>query len=470
MTQTQKKGGFSDFWKKITTKQPKASESLVTTGSTTFEINLVPEVKIQMIKAQKLRNLVLFICIVVAVASVSVVAVLFSIKSGQDIAMHNQDKKLETLSEKLNDYGELGDLTAIQSQLKLLSDIANNKAVLSRAFAALKAMLPTTDLVQVSELRADLSRDILTMNAQADARVEPLIDYRVLESFKKGVGLTKYDYGRYVDVEGNEIPSWCINEADADGNAYHTGDSYYAWWDLTIDGCGALPQGTDIDEEDEEESKIGLFYGKDAEVETEDEEILGENLREAGIKYTVDENGEFVILDENIEVRDREDGVRVYVRKIPARVKIWRTPQFNAWYKAGYMDLNGEIEGIEHFNSECTTYSGVAQGVKEDIAKWTSNNTCLLAPDGLTVTSSSNGRDDSDNLVLKFDAQLSIDPEFFAFKNKHMIAISPSGQNVTDSFIQIGGMFAQEAKDCEPGDTECLSTSNSSSSNNKEEE
>ena len=103
--------------------------------------------------------------------------------------MHNQDKKLETLSVKLNDYGELGDLTEIQSKLKLLSDISGNKAVLSRVFAALKAMLPTTgDLVQVSELRTDLTSSVITLDAQADARVEPLIDYRVLESFKKGVG------------------------------------------------------------------------------------------------------------------------------------------------------------------------------------------------------------------------------------------------------------------------------------------
>ena len=180
----------------------------------------------------------------------------------------------------------------------------------------------------------------------------------------------------------------------------------------------------------------------------------------------MNEAGEFEILDDDIETRDREDGVRVYVRKIPARVKIWRTPQFNAWFKAGYMELGGEISGIEHFNSECTTYSGVTLSNSE-MAKWTSNNTCMLVPDGLRVTSSSNGRDDSDNLVLKFDAQLTIDSEFFAFRNKHMMAISPSGQNVTDSFIQIGGMFAQEARDCEPGDAECLAES---SSNNKEGE
>ncbi len=49
--------------------------------------------------------------------------------------------------------------------------------------------------------------------------------------------LTKYDYGRYVDVDGKEIPTACITEADSAGLALKEGNSYYAWWDLTIPGA-----------------------------------------------------------------------------------------------------------------------------------------------------------------------------------------------------------------------------------------
>ena len=38
-----------------------------------------------------------------------------------------------------------------------------------------------------------------------------------------------------------------------------------------------------------------------------------------------------------------------------------------------------------------------------------------------------------------------------------MIAIGPMGQNVTDSYVQIGNMFTQEAAECEAGDTACFS-------------
>ena len=408
-----------------------------------------------MIKALKLRNLVLFICIVVSAVSVGAVVVLFGIKSGQDIAMASQDGKLETMSAKLLGYEELGDLVTIQNQLDKLQDLSQNKTVLSRVFGALGVMLPAgDDVVQLSELRVDLSTNALRMEGQADARVDPLIDYRVLESFKKGVELTKYDYGRYVDANGTEIPTWCINEAGLDGSAYREGDSYYAWWDLSTEGCAAVKQGETVDEE----SEVQLVYSDSAQVESVEEEVPLEQLSGLNITVTTDENGNSVVDPESlaaagVEMRVEGDVTR-YFRQRVTRVKVWRTPQFTTWYNGGEMELNGAITGVEHFESACINYSGVQQ---DNSVRWTSVNDCMLAPGGLTIVSSSNGRDESDNLVLRFTATVEIEPEFFAFQDKHMLAIGPMGQNVTDSYVQIGGMFTQAATECEEGDTECWS-------------
>lgn len=447
---------------KITGGKKKKEPALLTSVATQYEINLVPEVKAQMIRAQKMRNLVLFICIVVSVASVGVVLVLFGIKSGQDIAMSNQDKKLNLMSEKLTGYEELGDLVTIQGQLAKLEELTDNKTVLSRVFGAVGAMLPTGgDVVQLSELRVDLEANTLRLDAQADARVAPLIDYRVLESFKKGVALTKYDYGNYVDSNGTTIPTWCVKEADNNGVAFRSGESYYAWWDLTLEGCAAFKDGTEVPED----SDVELRYSKDAEVVNVETEIAFEDLQ-AQEKVRVKDDGSIEVLDETIEARPQEDGNVIYVKLDTTQVKIWRTPQFTAWHNGGWMELDGRISGIEHFQSECIKYTGNVQSGTAG-ARWTSTNDCVLAPDGLNVISSSNGRDESDNLVLKFTASASIAPEFFNFKNKHMIAIGPLGQNVTDSFVQIGGIFTQEAKECEEGDTECLGNASNANGGNE---
>lgn len=432
-------------------REGEGDRPLITTVASQYEINLVPEVKIQMIKAQKLRNLVLYVCIVVSVVSIVAVLVLFGIKSGQDIAMANQDGKLETLSAKLMGYEELGDIVTIQDQLDKLRQIQGNKMVLSRVFGAMNVMLPQGgDSVQLSNLRVDFSTSSLRLEGQADARVAPLIDYRVLESFKKGVALTKYDYGNYVDVNGAEIPTWCVSESDADGSAFKTGESYYAWWDLSGEDCAAHRQGSAVKEGSEDE----LVFSKDAEVESVEEEVTAEVLESEGVEIETQEDGTVSVSDETVEVRTRENGEQYFVRKKVMRVKIWRTPQFDKWFTAGLMDVNGEIRDIEHFQSVCTTYSGVVQS--GDKPRWTSDNACMLVPNGLTILSSSNGRDASDNLVLRFTASMEIEPEFFAFSNKHMVAIGPMGQNVTDSYVQIGGMFTEGARECQSGDTECL--------------
>lgn len=454
---------LAKLFKRPMPKDPKAAS---TESGTTYEINLVPAVKYQLIKAQKVRNRVLFSCIVISCTALGVILVLFSIKSGQDIAMSSQDRRLEKLSEKLNSYSELDSLLTIQNQLDRYNKIIENRRAIPRIFGAVGVMLPQIGgTVQLSELRVDVDTNIVTMEGQADANTEPLIDYRVLEAFKKAVGLTKYDYGRYVDADGNEIPTQCIKESNGEGSALREGDSYYAWWDLTIPGCEATRVGdSDNNDSSDSNNEIPFRFSKDAEVEIGtiqvEEEVKVESTE------SEDNNGNIdgiVSFEESLE-NDLQSGTnevaveKVLVDKeVPVRVKIWRTPRFNSWYKSENMSLDGSISNIEHFQSACYKYNGteVISNGRESV-RWASTNDCLLAEDGLEITGSSNGRNSDDNLVLRFSATATLADNFFSFRNKHMIAIGPMAQNVTDSFLQVGSMFTQEARACDPDDLECL--------------
>ena len=116
------------------------------------------------------------------------------------------------------------------------------------------------------------------------------------------------------------------------------------------------------------------------------------------------------------------------------------------------MTVDGSISDVPHFNSECIKYSGAEVG---NGVKWTAENECMLTEDGLIVQDSSNGKDANDNLVLRFTASVVLSEDIFNFKNKHMMVIGPAGQDVTDSYKQIEGMFAKRAEDCASGDLEC---------------
>ena len=78
-----------------------------------------------------------------------------------------------------------------------------------------------------------------------------------------------------------------------------------------------------------------------------------------------------------------------------------------------------------------------------------------MTDSGVEVTESSNGRDDNDRLVLRFEASIQINPEVLNFNNKHMMIINPSARNVTDSYVQVEGMFTKPATDCLETDTDC---------------
>ena len=374
------------------------------------EINLVPDIKSEMIKALKLRNLIFFICIAVASASVVITVIFGLIMGGQQLALDSKKTTLDSLSAKLNSYSDLKDFLTIKDQLGNLSTLFSNKTVLSRTFNILSALLPTgADTITISELNVSLTGDqpTFTFDAQANAGKEPFIDYNVLDSFKKSMKYMRYDYGRYVDKEGNEIPAYCMIESGQDGAIFNDESrGIYAYWMINAEGCNPS-----------EDVKANAY---------------------------------------NTEIYDGDIAVR-----------IWRTPQYDDWYKEKqvegqpYMSLDGQISGVEHFESACTTYTG---NTNRDSSKptWTQKNeSCLLVPsgdDGISITDSSNGRDSDDELVLRFSSTISLAPEVYNFNNPHMMAIAPSGRrNVTDSYVQIQAMFGERAKDCAKDDTTCSS-------------
>ncbi len=435
-----------------------------------YEINLVPDIKTDMIKNQKMRNLVFFICIVTSVVSVSTALILGSIKGAQDITMAGQDAHMKNLSDKIKSYEELPEFLTIQNQLRGISEIEDNQKVLSRAIIFLAALRDLgEDEVKVSELSVDLTTSTLSFDAQADAKKDN-IDYRVLEAFIKRTNMMTFDYGRYVDSTGNEIPSRCIEEYDKNNVMLQESGSLYAIWHRGEKGC-------DPTRDDYAMNENGTITSSTINVDLEAAKMV---------------NGTSDVAKVKTEEEKKEETKKTTIEYIPSE-KVYRTPQFTSWYKkepvrtiedgiddaipeppdegtvynvTNYkytpeMDENGAISGIPHFESKCITYTGrltVDESTGEENMKWSAENICMLVPDGITVTESANGRDQDDRLVLRFSAVIQLNADAFAFRNKHVMAIGPNGQNVTDSYVQLEKIFDAPATACKIGDTECNNT------------
>ena len=491
--------GFSDIlnYVKESVAGQKNDEKMMTGQVGKYEVNLVPDIKMEMIKFQKIRNVVFFICLVVSIVSISTVIFFGGIKGTQDLLISGQEKHIKNLSDKITNYKELPDFLTIQDQLKKLSEIDKKRPVLSRVFPILKNLFPTgADTITMSELNVNLETSSMTFDAQANAGEDPKIDYRVLESFKKSVNLMKYDHGRFVDVNGNPIPTRCIKETDDNGNLLSENGNVYVIWKRGNKDCD--PGRNDhVDNEDEQKEKTIDNSKNDSSLKNTRVnggigQVTGGN--DASKKNQDDQN-------KSDDYKSEEKKAVTKIQTVIPDEKIWRTPQFDTWSAkkevktsedgvlddltsstenktesqgekevettiiknvknyvyTPSMDLKGKISGIPHFESECIRYSG--QQTNEDgktVVKWSAENICKMVPEGIQITDSSNGRDANNNLVLRFSAIISVDPNIFAYNTKHVMTIGPTGQNVTDSYQQIKGMFAAPAKDCRADDTECI--------------
>lgn len=439
-----------------------------------YEINLVPDVKTEMIRMQKIRNLVFFICLVVVIGSGAVTAILGSIKVAQDLTMSGQDEHLKNLSKKITSYEELPEFLTVQNQLRGIAEIEDKQKVLSRAlifFAALQDV--GIDKVQASELSVDLTSTTLTFDAQADA-VKDDIDYRVLEAFIKRTNLMSFDYGRYVDAEGKEIPSRCLQEYDLNNKMYEENGSIYAIWNRGKKGCDPSRDDYAVNEDG-----TVTIPQTNADLEsTKMNDGVSEVAKVGNSQKGADK--------QNVE---KEQTEKKKINYVPSE-KIYRTPQFTDWYNkkavrtsedgiddkaptppnsntvynvTNYkytptMDTGGVVSGVPHFESKCITYTGeVTTDEKsgKEVVKWSSDNKCKMVPNGIEITQSANGRDKNDRLVLSFSATVKFNADAFAFKNKHVMAVGPNGQNVTDSYVQLQKIFTAPATKCSTGDTEC---------------
>ena len=381
-----------------------------------YEISLVPDVKAELLRKVRIRNLVILICIIVSVSCAGIIFLMLSVTGSQGIALSMKDKEIACRGDGVvkggtcntKDYGtavmkfrNAEELLTIQDQMNNLSLLNDNKIKFSRVFGILDVILPTGDNeVKISQLSTDINNNVLYFDAVAKASNN--IGYRALEAFKKNAKLSYFDYGNYMRLDQKtgeyvEIPSFCIDEeTDSNGvtfGIYHKGKP----------GCEApMVEKEEKDEsEDEEETKL------ESEVKTS--ETVADEDAAAGIT--------------NIRIR-----------------RTYNDHSDLEKYRNGNDTYGDSTTKGYYFESNCLQYN--ENGKFDESA---TIEQCPLLADEPQVGDSSYGRNSEDQMVLSFSSTLTITRGVFLARNKHVQVIGPTRQNVTDSYIQVRDMFTEAA-------------------------
>jgi len=155
-----------------------------------IEINLVPDVKQELIRAQRIRATVISVSIAIGVVSAAIVALLALYVYGvQTVRSVVADDAIKTSSQKLSTVEDLSKTLTIQNQLTKISQMHDDKKINSRIFDVLGAIIPPEpNLVQVSTLTVDSDTSTITLEGQA------LNSFAAVEVFRKTVEGAKLSY------------------------------------------------------------------------------------------------------------------------------------------------------------------------------------------------------------------------------------------------------------------------------------
>lgn len=164
-----------------------------------IEINLIPDVKQELLKAQRTRAAVISSSILVSIITGGVVVALALYVFGvQTVRSSVLDGQIKDGSDKLSKVEDLSKMLTIQNQLTKISELHANKNIDSRVFDMLSAVTPVGDnTVRFSQISIDAESSTIRLEGQTNT-------YDSMEIFKKTVASAVISYVQ--DEEEQTVP------------------------------------------------------------------------------------------------------------------------------------------------------------------------------------------------------------------------------------------------------------------------
>ena len=151
-----------------------------------IEINLLPNVKRELLKTRAMRNRVISISFLVGGASITAVVVLALILGSQIAAEAVQSGVIKDRNDKLMAVEDLNKVVTIQHQLAKINEQHSGKKINSRVFDVVTAVNPVApNNVSFSDIKVNPESKTITLEGSA------VNGYSALETLKKTILNTK---------------------------------------------------------------------------------------------------------------------------------------------------------------------------------------------------------------------------------------------------------------------------------------
>ena len=400
-----------------------------------FEISLVPEVKAKLLRQERIRNLVIVICIFTAIGCGVIIAGLVATSIALSAKLSSMDDEIacridsNTAKKTCSGTGtaimqtaNLNEMLSIQNELNNIGTLNMAKSKPSRllpstesllsepsystqVFSMLEIVLPSSDdyTFKTSEFQINFEESTMNYDVVAHA-VRDKSQENAYVNFKANLNESYFDYGDYIMTkdDGTEevIPTYCIGgEKIIDGQVYGIYNRYYP-------GCEA-PMSTKSNSKSDDNS------------EGEEETYVYHEANQMYIRRTYDSSEDF----ESYKNGD-----------------------------ASSRSKNGEIISFDeapkgfYFRSSCIVYG--EDGKFDESATRTQ---CPIVTEKFESSDRSQGRDSETNeKVVTFSVALSFSPEIFNQSSHNVLFYSPSRRTVSTSYTAVEDFFTNPVEDTKP--------------------
>lgn len=147
-----------------------------------IQINLVPDIKQEMLRAQRMRNLTISFSILVGIVAVSAVAALGLVLGAQAVTEAVTAGQINSEYKKLASTKDIDNTLTIQNQLDTISGINDKRTVDSRLLDVLAAINPAApNDVKLSKVTLDPTQSTLTLEGSAVG------GYTATDTFRKTI-------------------------------------------------------------------------------------------------------------------------------------------------------------------------------------------------------------------------------------------------------------------------------------------
>jgi hypothetical protein len=155
-----------------------------------LEINLIPDVKKELLKAQRMRNLVTFASIVVAGFSIGVIILMSMVLAGQKITMDINKSNIDNKFKTLKNIPDGDRAATLRNQLNAIDKVRNSSPDTSRLLGQIITSIRTTGSKEItySSVQLDPKNNLVTVEASSTNK------FPALESFQKTIRETYIMY------------------------------------------------------------------------------------------------------------------------------------------------------------------------------------------------------------------------------------------------------------------------------------